>query len=105
MGVDYYNCEICNDINCEANLIYCPFCDERICYDCFKGEPVDENDLKCDENGYIKPDDYTCVSCDAIKQKKNKRNQDVILNNILKLVTVKKNYDKCKKLIEELKLK
>ena len=48
---------------------------------------------------FIKPYDYNCDSCNK------KKRQIEIIDEILKLVTVKKNIEKCKKLIEELKTK
>ena len=65
----------------------------------------DEFDFEQDENGkYIKPDDYNCLYCNKIEQKKiNKNFKNKIYDEILKLIKTKKQIEKCKQLIEELK--
>jgi hypothetical protein len=36
MGVDYYNCEVCNDIYCDAGYYgYCGNCEASLCGSCY----------------------------------------------------------------------
>jgi len=108
MSKYFCNCGNCDQIESYDYMTFCHFCDYHICNECVcygvdeDGFHVEltEDDLKRDENGkFIKPYDYNCDSCNK------KKRQIEIIDEILKLVTVKKNIEKCKKLIEELKTK
>jgi hypothetical protein len=74
-------------------MTYCCFCKRNVCNDCFKGDPIDENELK--------PDDYACDSCDKrIQLKADEKRKYEIFKEIMAMV-IKKNIDKYKELIKE----
>jgi hypothetical protein len=101
MGIDYFNCGSCNQIYRIDFMTYCPFCNRNVCNDCFKCNPIDENELKQDDNDYIKPDDYACDSCDKKQQNKaDEKRKYEIFKEIMAMV-IKKNIDKYKELIKE----
>jgi uncharacterized protein YlaI len=97
----FYNCGNCNKIYRIDNMTYCCFCKRNVCNDCFKGDPIDEDELKQDDNDYIKLDDYACDSCDKrIQLKADEKRKHEIFKEIMAMVT-KKNIDKYKELIKE----
>jgi hypothetical protein len=75
------------------NMTYCYFCKRNVCDDCFKDDPLDEDELK--------PDDYTCYSCDKrIQLKSDEKRKHEIFKEIMAMV-LKKNIEKYKELIKE----
>lgn len=103
MGIDLYNCELCNEpcTMYSVRSICCDICDceSRVCYYCFSDD--DEIDVSCHGFGDSTQSNELCINCinKNKKEKKEKLKKEIfdIIDNISLL-----NIDELKKKIIEL---
>ncbi|PEA25850.1 hypothetical protein CN984_12035 [Bacillus cereus] len=76
MGVDYYNCEVCNEIFSDAGHYgHCGGCEENLCGSCYdemrkKYGEIGENHEKASFFGEEVPN--CCDACNGIDEEKKK---------------------------------
>ena len=103
---DNEKCDNCYKIFNYEQLIPCEFCFQYLCEICIDKVYKNKDKFKQDIKGnYIKPNDYNCLSCN----KKNyiyvhDRRKYEIYDEILNIIKTKRQNEKCKILIDELKL-
>jgi hypothetical protein len=87
-------------------MLYCNDCNNLVCYQCHNGD--DDQTYDNDINVSNFPD-WECQKCITIKEKENKRVNNMIeieelLDKLLTLVTNKRNIDNAKQLIYDVKV-
>lgn len=85
MGVDFYNCNLCNETFCDAGNYYCcGGCTEYICEDCYPKQIKTYGHCKSEEMIEDYGEDITdaCDGCSAATLEKRITEAEARLNNL-----------------------